>query len=195
MRALCVFCGSADGKRAEYRAAATQLGSLMATKGIDLVYGGARIGLMGAVADAALAAGGKVIGVIPTDLVEKEVAHSGLTELHVVSSMHERKALMAELADGFIAMPGGFGTCEELIEVLTWAQLGLHSKPCGLLNVAGYYDPLLKFFAHSQHEGFITSVHADLLLAEKNPQELIVKMTEFKSPTTTQLFEHIRDKI
>ena len=195
MRRLCVFCGSVDGKRADYRATATQLGTLMAAMGIDLVYGGARIGLMGAIADAALAGGGNVIGVIPTDLVEKEVAHRGLTKLHVVSSMHERKALMAELADGFIAMPGGFGTCEEFIEVLTWAQLGLHRKPCGLLNVAGYYDLLLNFFAHSKQEGFITSVHGDLILAEKNPQELIAKMADFKSPTTKKLFEHLRDKI
>jgi len=144
LRRLCVFTGSSAGVRPEYREAARDLGRLLAQRGIGLVYGGARVGLMGAVADAALEAGGVVIGVIPQGLVAKEIAHTGLTELRVVASMHERKAMMADLADGFVALPGGWGTLEEFFEVLTWAQLGLHAKPCGLLNVGGYFDGLLK---------------------------------------------------
>ncbi len=149
---VCVFCGSSFGASPVYATAARALGSLLAARGSTLVYGGSRVGLMGAVADAALAAGGKVIGVIPQSLVLKEVAHSGLTELRVVDSMHERKAMMADLSGGFIALPRGFGTFEEFCEVLTWAQLGLHRKPCALLNVNGYFDDLLRLFDHGVEE-------------------------------------------
>ncbi len=149
MNRISIFCGSSNGTRPEYLQVARRTGSLLADRGIGLVYGGANVGLMGAVADAALAKGGYVIGVIPRALVEKEVAHKHLTDLRVVGSMHERKATMAELSDAFIALPGGFGTMEEFVEVLTWSQLGLHAKPCGLLNVSGYYDPLLAFFRHA----------------------------------------------
>src|SRR4249919_2850674 len=145
MPRICVFTGSSNGRRATYPAAATLLGQALVARGYELVYGGARVGLMGAVADAVLAEGGHVIGVIPQALVDREVAHTGLPDLRVVSSMHERKALMSDLSDGFIAMPGGWGTFEELFEVLTWGQLGLHRKPCGLLNVEAYFDPLLAF--------------------------------------------------
>ncbi|HEX4015983.1 MAG TPA: TIGR00730 family Rossman fold protein, partial [Frankiaceae bacterium] len=144
MKAVCVFCGSSDGVQPEFRAAATALGSFLGGQGIDVVYGGASVGLMGAVADAALGAGGRVYGVIPRHLVDRELAHPGLTALHVTDNMHERKAVMAELSDAFTALPGGFGTLEELAEVTTWAQLGLHHKPIGLLNVAGFYDLFLE---------------------------------------------------
>jgi uncharacterized protein (TIGR00730 family) len=146
MKRLCVFCGSSFGDDPAYLAAARDLGQLLAASGIGLVYGGASVGLMGAVADAALAAGGEVIGVLPQGLREREVGHNGLTELHIVATMHERKALMADLADGFIALPGGIGTLEEFCEILTWAQLGVHAKPCGLLDIADYYAPLIAFF-------------------------------------------------
>src|ERR1051325_8659898 len=155
MQRLCVFTGSSSGARAAYAEAARELGTLLARRGIGLVYGGARVGLMGAVADAVLAAGGEAIGVIPQALVAKEVAHTGLTALHVVESMHARKAMMSDLSDGFIALPGGWGTLEELFEVLTWAQLGLHRKPTGLLNVDGYFDGLLAFLTHTVAEAFV----------------------------------------
>ena len=154
---------SSTGARPEYRAAAEGLGRDLAARNIGLVYGGARLGLMGAVADAVLAAGGKVTGVIPGALAEKEVAHSGLTDLRVVTSMHERKALMADLADGFIALPGGWGTLDEFFEILTWAQLGLHHKPCGLLNVHGYFDGLLSFLEHSHEEGFVRREYQSMI--------------------------------
>jgi uncharacterized protein (TIGR00730 family) len=145
MKRICVFAGSSAGVRPEYLRAAADLGTVLAARGIELVYGGARVGMMGAVAGAVLAGGGRVTGVIPQALVEKEVAHDGLTELRVVTSMHQRKALMADLSDAFIALPGGWGTLDEMFEILTWAQLGLHRKPCGLLNVSGYFDRLLAF--------------------------------------------------
>ncbi len=156
MRYLCVFCGSRPGARASYRQAAERLGSLLGQRGLGLVYGGGHVGLMGAVADAALAAGAPVIGVIPGTLVERELAHTGLTSLEVVDSMHARKARMAELSEAFLALPGGWGTCEELFEVLTWNQLGLHSKPCGVLEVGGFFAPLLRFLEHAREEGFVT---------------------------------------
>lgn len=155
MPRLCVFTGSRDGVRASYRTAAVELGRVLVARGFELVYGGAHVGLMGAVADSVLAAGGHAIGVIPQALVAREVAHTRLHDLRVVSTMHERKALMADLSDGFIAMPGGWGTFEELFEVLTWRQLGLHHKPCGLLNVDGYFDPLLALLQHAADEGFV----------------------------------------
>jgi uncharacterized protein (TIGR00730 family) len=164
MRRVCVFAGSSAGQRPEYRIAAEHLGRALAGRGMGLVYGGAHVGLMGALADAAIEAGGEVIGVIPQALVDKEVAHHGLADLRIVHSMHERKALMAELSDGFVAMPGGWGTLEELFEILTWGQLGLHQKPCGLLNVAGYFDGLQSFLAHAVDEGFLRRAHTDSLL-------------------------------
>lgn len=180
MRRICVFCGSSPGSRPEYLAAAKSLGSLLAAEGIGLVYGGASVGLMGAVADAALAAGGEVIGVIPQHLVSKEVAHQTLQDLRVVASMHERKALMAELSDGFIALPGGFGTFEEFCEVLTWSQLGLHKKATGLVNVCGYYDPLLALFDSGLREQFIRPSHRDLVLSATDPQALLKRMREYQ---------------
>ena len=154
MRSVCVFCGSNPGRRPEYLAGAADLGRILAARGIRVVYGGAHVGLMGALADAVLAAGGEIVGVIPGLLVDAEVAHPGLSELRVTGSMHERKALMAELADGFIALPGGIGTLEEFAEIVTWAQLGLHAKPTGLLNLLGYYDGLLGFLDHAVAERF-----------------------------------------
>lgn len=160
MKRVCVFSGSSAGRLEHYRAAATRLGTLLAERGIGLVYGGAAVGLMGAVADAAIAAGGSVTGVIPQALVEREVAHTGLPDLRVVGSMHERKALMAELSDAFIALPGGIGTLEEIFEVWTWTQLGSHAKPCAVLNIEGFYDKLLGFLDHVVDEAFLKPVAA-----------------------------------
>jgi hypothetical protein len=165
LRALCVFCGSSFGRRAEYREAAEELGGLLARRRISLVYGGGKVGLMGVIADACLGAGGRVVGVMPRWLVDREIAHVGLTELHVVESMHERKALMADLSDGFIALPGGIGTFEEFFEVLTWSKLGIQKKACGLLNTGGYYDHLLAMADHAVAEGFLGSADREMLLA------------------------------
>ena len=182
MRRLCVFTGSSSGLRPEYRAAATTLGGLLAARGIGLVYGGARVGLMGQVADAVLAAGGEAIGVIPEGLVAKEVAHAGLTELRIVGSMHERKAQMADLADAFVALPGGWGTLEEFFEVLTWWQLGLHRKPCGLLNVHGYFDGLLAFLAHTIDEGFVRREYVEAVAVASSPAELLDRLGSAAPP-------------
>ena len=165
LQSVCVFSGSSPGARPSYTETATALGREIAERGLRLVYGGASVGLMGAVADAALAAGGEVVGVIPQHLMDREVAHDGLTELRVTGSMHERKALMADLADGFVALPGGLGTLEELAEILTWSQLGLQSKPCGLLDVDGFFDPLLAFLDHTVTERFVSTEHRALVLA------------------------------
>lgn len=173
MRRLCVFSGSKTGRDPAFRDGAAALGRLLAERGIGLVYGGARIGLMGVVADAALAVGGEAIGVIPRMLLSKEVAHDGLTRLHVVDSMHERKALMADLSDAFIALPGGIGTFEELFEVWTWTQLGAHRKRCGLLNLAGFYDPLLGFVDRVVEAGFLAPRHRALLSVAADPETLI----------------------
>jgi len=173
MKRVCVFAGSSAGVRPEYMTAATDLGRVLAARGIGLVYGGARVGLMGAVADAVLTGGGEVTGVIPRSLVEKEVAHSGLTELRVVTTMHERKALMADLSDAFIALPGGWGTLDEFFEILTWAQLGLHCKPCGVLNVQGYFDRLLSFLDHSVEQGFVRREYGALLAVSDDPSTLL----------------------
>ena len=173
MSRVCVFTGSSAGVRVEYRNAAAALGQSLAARGMGLVYGGARVGLMGAVADAALRAGGEVIGVIPRALVAKEVAHTGLTDLRVVGSMHERKALMSDLSDAFIAAPGGLGTLEELFEILTWAQLGLHQKPCGLLNAQGYFDPLLSFIDHSINERFVQPEYRRLIVVADAAEPLL----------------------
>jgi hypothetical protein len=155
VRRVCVFCGASSGRLPAYAEAARALGSALARRGLGLVYGGGRVGLMGAVADAALAAGGEAVGVIPQELVDRELAHGDLTDLRVVGSLHERKALMAELADGFVALPGGFGTLDELLEQLTWSQLGLHAKPVGLLDVEGYWRPLIELARHATEEGFV----------------------------------------
>ena len=172
LRSLCVFCGSSPGKRPEYAEMAAAFGSLLAQRGIRLVYGGGNIGLMGVLADAALAAGGQVIGVIPQMLVDRELAHRG-TDLRVVTSMHERKALMAELSDAFIALPGGLGTYEELCEVLTWAQLGIHHKPVACLNVLGYFDPLAQLFDHALREGFLHAEQRRILISCADGSDLL----------------------
>ncbi|MBX9634896.1 MAG: TIGR00730 family Rossman fold protein [Magnetospirillum sp.] len=182
MKRICVFCGSSMGTKPVYAQAAEALGRLVAERGLGLVYGGGNVGLMGVVANAALAAGGEVIGVIPEALLKMEVGHVELTSLHVVTSMHERKALMAELADGFIALPGGIGTLEELFEVWTWGQLGLHPKPLGFLDVAGYYDHLHAFLDHSQNEGFLKERHRAMVAVESDPAALLARLTAYQPP-------------
>ncbi|HYE97214.1 MAG TPA: TIGR00730 family Rossman fold protein [Rubricoccaceae bacterium] len=186
LRRLCVYCGSSVGARPVYAEAAHALGTLLAQEGIGLVYGGGRVGLMGVVADAVLAAGGEVTGVIPLALVEREVGHAGLTRLHVVHSMHERKALMADLADGFVALPGGMGTLEELAETLTWTQLGIHAKPCGVLDVAGYFRKMAGFLDHAVQEGFLKPEHRALLLVEETPEALLARLRAFEPPTVAR---------
>ena len=164
MRSLCVFCGSSAGNKPAYLATAREVGALLAERGLTLVYGGGRVGLMGALADAALGAGGRVVGVIPQLLLDQEVGHTGLTELRVVTTMSERKLLMGDLADAFLALPGGIGTMDELFEAWTWTQLNLHDKPCALLNQGGYYDALIRFLDHSVEEGFLRPRHRAALL-------------------------------
>lgn len=173
MKRVCVFAGSSSGRNPLYARAAQELGAVLASRHIGLVYGGARVGLMGAMADAVLAGGGEVVGVIPDSLVEKEVAHTGLTSLRVVRSMHERKALMAEMADAFVALPGGWGTLDEMFEILTWAQLRLHNKPCGLLNVQGYFDRLLSFLDLTMEQGFVRREYRALLSVADSPTALL----------------------
>ena len=173
---LCVFCGSSVGTRDDYRAAAIRLGQLLAAESIDLVYGGGNVGLMGVVADATLQAGGRVIGVIPQNLVERELAHLGVTDLRIVESMHARKALMAELSDAFIALPGGYGTFEELWEAVTWNQLGLHRKPCGLLNVAGFYDPFLAQIDKAIADGFIKPDNRQFVTSASREDALLARL-------------------
>jgi hypothetical protein len=182
MQSVCVFCGSNFGAREAYSQAAVALGRTIARRGLRLVYGGAKVGLMGIVADAALAAGGTVTGVMPTALVQREVAHAGLTELHEVGSMHERKKLMADLSDGFVALPGGAGTLEELFEIWTWAQLGHHRKPVGVLNVAGFFDGLLRFLDHQSEERFMRAEHRGMLLAGTDPAELLDRFATYQAP-------------
>jgi uncharacterized protein (TIGR00730 family) len=182
MKSLCVFCGSNPGRRPVYLDAVRELATVLAEEGIRVVYGGAHVGTMGALADAALAAGGQVVGVIPEHQVGEEVAHRGLTELHVVGSMHERKALMAELSDGFVALPGGLGTLEEFAEIVTWAQLGLHRKPTGLLNTAGYYDGLLQFLDHAVHERFLREQDRGLVLADTGVRPLLDRLRAWTPP-------------
>jgi uncharacterized protein (TIGR00730 family) len=173
LRSICVFCGSQSGARPEYAAAAAAFGRLLAERGIRVVYGGGNVGMMGVLADAALASGGEVIGVIPQRLVDQELAHHGISDLRIVGSMHERKALMAELSDAFVALPGGLGTFEELCEVLTWAQLGIHDKPCGCLNVLGYFDPLNELLDHAVAEGFLRSEQRRLFISTSDREELL----------------------
>jgi uncharacterized protein (TIGR00730 family) len=176
VRRVCVFCGASSGRVPAYAEAARATGVALAGRGLGVVYGGGRVGLMGAVADAALAAGGEVVGVIPKELVDRELAHDGLTELHVVDSLHERKALMAELADGFVALPGGFGTLDELLEQLTWSQLGLHAKPIGLLDVEGYWRPLIALARHATEEGFVREADLRAIAISDDPGALLDRL-------------------
>jgi hypothetical protein len=182
MKRVCVFAGSSDGGRAEYADAARALASEVVTRGLGLVYGGGSVGLMGVLADAVLAGGGEVIGVIPRPLASREFAHGGLSELRLVASMHERKATMASLVDGFIALPGGLGTLEETLEILTWAQLGIHHKPVGVLNVAGYYEGLRRLLAHALREGFVRQEYFALLLFGDTPAELLDRFAAWPPP-------------
>ncbi|MFY9222564.1 MAG: TIGR00730 family Rossman fold protein [Blastocatellia bacterium] len=181
MRRICVFCGSTFGAKEQYKKAARELGQLMAKKNIGLVYGGGNVGLMGEIANAVIKADGEAIGVIPNFMVEKELAHRQLTELKVVNSMHERKALMAELSDGFIALSGGIGTFEELFEILTWRQLGIHNKPCGILNVANYYDKLIDFINYSVTEEFVKSETRDLIFVESESTKLLERFLNYST--------------
>jgi uncharacterized protein (TIGR00730 family) len=182
MKRVCVFCGSSPGVRPEYVLVAKELGQLLARKKIGLVYGGARVGMMGAIAAAAVEAGGEVTGVMPGSLVRKEVAYTGLKDLRIVETMHERKALMAELSDGFVALPGGLGTIEEFFEVLTWAQLGMHKKPCGLLNVNGYFDPMAAFLDHMVVQQFVSPASRSLVIMENTPEKLLQKFEHYEAP-------------
>jgi uncharacterized protein (TIGR00730 family) len=183
MNRLCVYCGSSPGTGDAYVSAAKVFGSLLVQQEIGLVYGGAKMGIMGVLADTVLEGGGNVTGVIPHALHGKEVAHTGLTELHVVDSMHERKSLMAILSDGFVAMPGGYGTLEEIIEVITWGQLGFHDKPCGMLNINGFFDHLLAFLDHSEAEGFLRAQHRSMLLVANTPLELLEQFSSYAPPS------------
>ena len=182
MKRVCVFCGSHAGRGERYRAAATGFGAELARRGLDLVYGGGHVGLMGVLADATLAAGGRVVGVIPRFLLEREVGHAGLSELHVVESMHERKATMASLADAFVALPGGAGTLEELFEAWTWVQLGLHAKPVGILAVGNFFDPLLAYIDRTVEEGFLAPAHRALLKVSNDPAVLLAKLLSAEPP-------------
>jgi len=182
LRSLCVYCGSNPGRQSAYREAATTLGREMAARGIELIYGGASIGVMGAIADSVIQHGGRAIGIIPHSLATREVAHSGLDELIVVNSMHERKAKMAERADGFIALPGGWGTIEEIFEMLTWAQLGFHDKPCGLLNVAGYYDHLSRFVEHTIDQLFVREAYRPMMMIEADVTTLLDRFLHYRAP-------------
>ena len=192
MRRICVFCGSSGGVRPEYAEAARKLGATLASRRLGLVFGGGRVGLMGQIADAVLDAGGEVLGVIPRSLYEMEVAHTGVTDLRVVDSMHDRKALMADLSDGFIALPGGMGTLEELFEVLTWAQLGFHEKPCGLLEVAGYFDDLIAFLHHAVGERFLKARHRELLMVESCPERLLDRFAVHRPPAVEKWIDRDR---
>jgi uncharacterized protein (TIGR00730 family) len=192
LKRICVFCGSSSGNNSKYAKSARNLGATLAEQGITLVYGGSNIGLMGEIANSMIDRNGNVIGIIPQVLVDKEVAFTHLQDLRVVNSMHERKALMAELADGFISMPGGFGTLEETIEMLTWTQLGIHEKPIGLFNVEGYFDRLCGFIDHMVSEGFLVQGFRDMLLMDRQPDGLLDKMIKFRPPQVDKWWE---DKI
>jgi len=183
MKRICVYCGSSPGRLSDYRDAARQLGNELAARKIGLVYGGASVGVMGAVADAILEQGGQAIGVIPYALATREVAHNGLDELFVVDSMHERKAKMAELSDGFIALPGGWGTIEEIFEMLTWAQLGFHQKPCGLLNISAYYDHLFKFLEHAIDQRFVREEYRPMIMMEQTASGLLDRYQLYRAPS------------
>lgn len=182
IKSICVYCGSSPGRNEAYTVAASRLAEVLVSRDIRLVYGGAGIGIMGTLADKVLALGGQVVGVIPRALAHKEVMHGNLSELHITHSMHERKMQMAELADGFIALPGGIGTLEELFEIWTWAQLGFHDKPCGLLNVAGFYDPLIQFLDHVLAEQFVKVEHRRLLQVESDAERLLTRFDDYRAP-------------
>jgi uncharacterized protein (TIGR00730 family) len=182
IKRVCVFCGSSPGARPAYAAAAAALARCLVARGLTVVYGGGNVGLMGILADAARAVGGEVIGVIPQSLVAKELAHMELSDLRIVGSMHERKALMADLADAFIAMPGGYGTFEEFCEILTWTQLGLQRKPCGILNIEGYYDRLLQMFDHAVVEEFVRPEHREMFIADTDPETLVARLLVYEAP-------------
>ena len=189
MQRICVFCGSNFGARQSYTEAAKNLARYLAANKVAIVFGGSRLGLMGILADTAMEAGGDVIGIIPRNLVEKEASHRGLRDLRVVNSMHERKAMMAELSDAFIAMPGGYGTFEEFCEVVTWAQLGLHRKPCGLLNVEGYFDHLLALFDHAVTEKFLKPENRRMVIADDRPESLVAQLSEYQVPLVAKWIE------
>ena len=189
MKRLCVYCGSSSGRQPVYAQVARQLARAMVNRNIDLVYGGASVGIMGEIANAVLEEGGDVIGIIPKELFKKEVAHTGVTELREVDSMHERKSLMADLSDGFIALPGGFGTIEEIFEIITWSQLGMHRKPCGLLNVCHYYDKLIGFLDHAVTEQFIKAAHHSTILVDECPDALLGKFEVYEIPETVKLID------
>lgn len=182
IQSVCVFCGSTPGREPAYGAAAVELGSILAREGITLVYGGGNVGLMGALADAALANGGRVVGVVPHSLAKKEVAHQGLTELHVVDSMHDRKAMMGAMGDAFVALPGGLGTLEEIFEVVTWAQLGIHDKPCALVNIAGYYDKLIEFLDAAVERQLIKTAHRQMILVEPAVAQMLARLRAYDPP-------------
>ena len=185
MRRVCVFCGSSPGARPAYAEATAEVARLLVADGIGVVYGGGHVGLMGVLADTVMAAGGEAIGVMPRALVDREIGHTGISELRVVGSMHERKALMADLSDAFVALPGGAGTLEELFEVYTWAQLGLHDKPCGLLDVEGYFSGLVAFLDHAVDERFLREEHRAMLIVEREPRALIERLAEFEPRAVT----------
>ena len=192
MNSICVFCGSRPGANPVYREKATKVGHILADKGLKLIYGAGKVGLMGAVANAMLAKNGHVTGIIPQFLVEKEVAHDGLNELIIVNSMHERKQKMAEMADAFLILPGGIGTMEEFFEVFTWGQLGLHQKPIGILNVGSYYDLLIQFLNHSVAQEFMSQQTKDIVFTDTNPETLLRKMRGYKAPHTDKLLNSER---
>ncbi len=189
LKNICVYCGSSPGRLPDYANGARSLAQALVERGIGLVYGGSNLGVMGVLADEVLRLGGRVTGVIPEALVEKEAGHDGLSELRITRSMHERKALMAELSDGFIALPGGLGTLEEIFEIWTWAQLSLHEKPCGLLNVAGYYDRLGEFLDHTHAEGFVRPQHRAMMMVDDDPRRLLQQFDAYVAPPPTRWVE------
>ncbi|MHB9154281.1 MAG: LOG family protein [Endomicrobiales bacterium] len=193
MKRICVFCGASSGKNEEYAAAARQLALLLVEQGVELVYGGGNLGVMGELSRAFMDAGGRVTGIIPRSLAHREVANRDITSLHIVSSMHERKKMMHDLSDAFIALPGGVGTLEEFAEMLTWSQLGIHQKPCGLLNVAQYYDHLIAFLDHAVSEDFIAREHRALIIIEKDPGRLLQLIREFRPPANKGLW--VKEKV
>ena len=191
MKSICIFCGSNWGHKEEYKVAATELSREIARRGYRLVYGGSSVGLMGACADAALAEGGEVVGILPTALKAKEINHKGLTELHLTDSMHERKAMMAELSDGFISIPGGAGTMDEMFEIWTWGMLGWHDKPSALMNVANYYDDLIRFLDKTVTEGFVKGPHRDMLIVGQGVTDILDRMERYQPP---QVSKWIKEK-
>ena len=191
MKRVCVYCGSSPGADPAFGLAADQLGRALASRGLSLVYGGGSVGLMGRLADSVLAHGGHVIGVIPAGLVRKEVAHLGLPDLHVVATMHERKSRMADLAEAFVALPGGMGTLDEMFEMLTWGQLGLHSRPCAFLDVAGYFQPLLAFLDHAVTARFIKPEHRSMFLVDEDPELLLDRLKGFTVPTLEKWLDRV----